>query len=123
MHLEVKPETIRFLTISLDLRKKIWVVEYEIEGRGTGIVAVRIDETTGEEEICEPRFTRMLIRVVIDARTGKKIRMEGGFSNDCQGSHGILALRLFFPHIARLFIPLFMRTEEGRCYLEMILAS
>jgi len=78
LHLEVKPETIEFLSLRLvpieesplgeDIKKienlpdKVWVVEYECEGRvWLGTIGP------------PPPFTRKFVRVVIDAYTGQQI--------------------------------------------------
>ena len=78
VNIEVKPETIEFQSLKLVCLRKatqtyVWIVDYEIDGRGTGIVAVRINTTTGEEEILESRFTRMHFQRQIHARTGREI--------------------------------------------------
>lgn len=93
MHFEVKPETIELLSVELvlveespliadanktiiyedseeidyleTLPDKVWVVEYECEGRGMGIYL--------PEEYDPPPFTRQFVQVVIDAYTGLKI--------------------------------------------------
>lgn len=65
--LEVRPETIRFLSLSLDFRKgeRVWVVEYECAGRFWLV-----------GKMSAPPFTRKFVRVVVDARTGEKILTE-----------------------------------------------
>jgi len=77
-HFEVRPETIEFLSLELvpieesplaeeigemeNLPDKVWVVEYECDGRvWLGTIGP------------PPPFTRMFVRVVIDAYTGQKI--------------------------------------------------
>lgn len=67
MDLEVKPETIWFLSLSFDFRegKRVWVVEYECAGRSwvRGIMSA-------------PPYTRKYVRVVMDARTGERVLTE-----------------------------------------------
>ena len=61
MHLDVKPETVEFVNLSLEFRegRRVWVVDYECEGRTIPLPGMSIQP-----------FTRMLIRVVRDAYTG-----------------------------------------------------
>ena len=61
MHLEVKPETVEFVNLSLEFRegRRVWVVDYECEGRPIPLPGMSIQQ-----------FTRMSIRVVRDAYTG-----------------------------------------------------
>lgn len=78
IHFEVKPETIEFLYLELvpieesplaeeisemeNLPDKVWVVEYECDGRvWLGTISP------------PPPFTRKSVQVVIDAYTGQKI--------------------------------------------------
>ncbi|MDH5687746.1 MAG: hypothetical protein OEZ48_07790 [Candidatus Bathyarchaeota archaeon] len=89
-NIEVKPETIEFQSLKLVCLRKatqtyVWIVDYEIDGRGTGIVGVRINTTTGEEEIMESPFRRMHFQRQIDARTGREIwtRMSTLELDDC----------------------------------------
>ena len=78
MHFEVKPETIEFLSLELvpveesplaeaikinkNISDKVWMVEYECEGRVISIL----------RSMTLPPFTRKLVRVVIDAYTGRR---------------------------------------------------
>jgi len=82
LHLEVKPETIEFLSLELvpieesplaeeigemeNLPDKVWVVEYECDGRIW-------DPPKPGEEVTLPPFTPKFVQVVIDAYTGQKI--------------------------------------------------
>ena len=70
IHLEVKPETIEFLNLSLDFRegKKVWVAEYECEARSIGFYL--------PEEYDDIPFSPIVIQVVIDAYTGGPISMQ-----------------------------------------------
>jgi hypothetical protein len=90
VNIEVKPETIEFQSLKLVCLRKatqtyVWIVDYEIDGRGTGIVGVRINTATGEEEIVETPFTRMHFQRQVDARTGREIwtRMSTLELDDC----------------------------------------
>ncbi|MDH5363216.1 MAG: hypothetical protein OEW84_07875 [Aigarchaeota archaeon] len=74
--IQVKPETVEFRSFILVCYMKYtpteiyrWLVEYECEGRGVGVVAVRFNDS----EIIEPSFHRMLLREMVDARTGNPI--------------------------------------------------
>jgi len=87
MDIEVKPETIEFRSLLLVCFMKNtpsktykWVVEYVCEGRGKGVGIARINETTGELEIMEPRFSRMSFQVIIDARNGRLLEAEKSFT-------------------------------------------
>ena len=82
LHLEVKPETIKFLSLELvpieesplaeeigemeNLPDKVWVVEYECDGRIWG-------PPKPGEEVTPPPFTPKFVQVVIDAYTGQQI--------------------------------------------------
>jgi len=71
-------ETLEFRSLALIcltrvLQVYIWVVDFEIEGRWTGIqgYAVPYDEyPPSTEEIRDPPFRRMWKRVIVDARSG-----------------------------------------------------
>lgn len=84
MHFEVKPGTVKFRSVELvpveetrsiywEIKRmnsttvpdKVWVVEYECEGRGTRI--------WHPEEYDPPPFSPIVVRVVIDAYTGREL--------------------------------------------------
>ena len=82
MHFEVKPETIEFLSAELvpieespltedikkrELPEKVWVVEYECDGRAYFPIIWKITDNR------PPPFTRQFVRVIIDAYTGWRI--------------------------------------------------
>ena len=77
--IEVKPETIEFRSLGLVclsrvLQVYVWIVDYEIEGRGTGIYALRANETTGElEAIDENPFHLMRFYDIFEARSGRRV--------------------------------------------------
>ena len=80
-HLDVKNETIEFLSVELvpvedspfyedfknweDLPDRVWVVEYECEARVWGPAGTP-----------PPPFTRKFVQVIINAYTGRKIRLH-----------------------------------------------
>lgn len=81
IHFEAKPETIKFLSAELvpveesplatediyirELPDKVWVVEYECEGRVWGMIRTS-----------PPPFTRKLVKVVHNADTGGRISLS-----------------------------------------------
>jgi len=65
--LDVKPETIRFLSLSLGLREgeRVWVAEYECAGRYWLV-----------GRMSTPPYARIFMRVVMNARTGERVFIE-----------------------------------------------
>ena len=79
---EVKPETIDFRSLGLVclsrlLQVYVWVVDFEIEGRGIGVYELRVNETTGELEALENPFHLMRFYDIIEARSGRSV---GGYT-------------------------------------------
>lgn len=76
---EVKPETVEFRCFILVSLMKYtpsetyrWLVEYECDARGTGLVTVRLNDS----KVVEPSFDRWLFRLVIEAHTGELTEAE-----------------------------------------------
>ncbi len=88
MGLELKPETLGFISLNLVQKAKVWVgekplawvVEYRCDARGTGTVAVPInDSNTVPSEL---PFSPMLFRMEFNAYTGRMNYAEGWYSAD-----------------------------------------